>query len=263
MLDVINTEISVIMPVWNTKAEWLSEAIDSILNQTYQHFEFIIVNDCSTNQDTLNCLNNYRSHHKIKIIDLLENKGVIIARNIAIKMSKCEYIAIMDSDDISHPLRLEKQINFLINNPAIDIVGINIQGINEQSQQINFKKNFLKLVNKEIWSNSTDINRDFFTTFPLMKKSILINVNCYDENLINYNFKSKQIFPEDLDLYLRLLHKNYTFANLQEYLLFYRMKKSGQGYEQSIYPNMWNIICNKIDDYLKIFKEEIKISYKS
>ena len=112
--------ISVLMPVYNTKEEFLRTAIESILNQTFSNFEFIIINDGSTN----NAEDVILSYKDDRIIYLKqENQGIVAALNNGWDRAKGEYIARMDSDDISFPERFEKQLKFLEENPEYSLVG--------------------------------------------------------------------------------------------------------------------------------------------
>ena len=104
-------QVSIIMPVYNGE-KFLKEAIESILSQTFTDFEFIIVNDGSIDS-SLKIIREYANRDsRIKIIDQ-KNTGIIGALNNALKASKGTYIARMDSDDISNPDRLKKQIEYI------------------------------------------------------------------------------------------------------------------------------------------------------
>ena len=103
--------ISVVMSNYNTDEEYLRAAIESVLNQTYENFEFIIVDDCSTN-NSVDVIESY-SDKRIKLIKNKGNMGLTKSLNIAIKAAKGEFIARMDADDIALPQRFEKQIEFL------------------------------------------------------------------------------------------------------------------------------------------------------
>ena len=113
-------KVSVLMPVYNTKEEYLREAIESILNQTFTDFEFIIINDGSTN-NAEEVIKSYKDS-RIKYYRQ-ENHGLIYTLNYGLSLCNGEYIARMDSDDISLPFRFEKQIEVLDKNPNIGIVG--------------------------------------------------------------------------------------------------------------------------------------------
>ena len=121
-------KISVIIAVYNTKEEYLREAIESILSQRYKDFELLIINDGSTNnvEEVVKSYTDERIRYFYQ-----ENKGVAATRNLGLKEARGEYIAIMDSDDISLPERFEKQIKFLEENPEYSVVGSNAEIINK------------------------------------------------------------------------------------------------------------------------------------
>lgn len=112
--------VSVLMPVYNAE-KYLAEAIESILNQSYTNFEFLIFNDGSTDASA-EIVNQYPDE-RIRFIHIPENIGYVPHLNAGIEMARGKYIARMDADDISHPQRLEKQVAFLETNPAIGLVG--------------------------------------------------------------------------------------------------------------------------------------------
>ncbi len=114
--------ISVVMPVYNTE-EYLAEAIESILNQTFKDFEFIIVDDNSTDTSWQIIKKYANEDNRIIAVKNRGEKGQGAARNVGLEMMKGKYYLIMDSDDISLPNRLEKQFEFMENNLGIDIAG--------------------------------------------------------------------------------------------------------------------------------------------
>ena len=113
--------VSVIMSNYNTDEEYLRVAIESVLNQTYDNFEFIIVDDCSTN-NSVGVIESY-SDKRIKLIKNKENMGLTKSLNVALKVARGEYIARMDADDICLPQRFEKQVLFLSQNPEYIVCG--------------------------------------------------------------------------------------------------------------------------------------------
>ena len=112
--------VSVVMPVYNGE-RYLHEAIDSILNQTFSDFEFIVINDCS-DDGTENIIKSY-TDSRIHYIKNENNLGVALSLNRGFDAAKGEYIARMDADDISLPSRLEKQVEYMEDNPAIAVCG--------------------------------------------------------------------------------------------------------------------------------------------
>lgn len=125
-------KISVIMPNYNTPIEMLERAVNSILEQTYRNFEFIIVDDCSTDEsyDYLKTLDDSR----IKLIRNDHNMGVTKTLNIAMTYANGEYIARMDSDDISLPNRLERQLAFMEVNPQVVVCGTYAREIGDKNR---------------------------------------------------------------------------------------------------------------------------------
>lgn len=115
------TFISVIMSNFNTPIEYLRESVESILRQTYDCFEFIIVDDASTDQ-SVEYLRNLKDS-RIRLIFNKRNLGLTKSLNIAMRSARGQYIARMDSDDISLPERFQKQIEFMENNKDVIVCG--------------------------------------------------------------------------------------------------------------------------------------------
>jgi len=112
--------ISIIMPVYNGE-KYLADAIESILSQTFSDFEFIIIDDGSSDR-TSEIIKKYRNNDtRIKVITLPKNGGLTAALNLAISESKGGFIVRQDADDTSEPERLQEQYEFLKSNPAIDL----------------------------------------------------------------------------------------------------------------------------------------------
>ena len=113
--------ISVVMPVFNSQVSYLKEAVDSILTQTFKDFEFVIIDDGSTGscREYLESL----SDPRIRIIHNEKNLGITKSLNIGLREARGKYIARMDDDDISIPIRFEKQFAFMESNPDIILCG--------------------------------------------------------------------------------------------------------------------------------------------
>lgn len=110
--------VSIITPSYNS-SKYISQTIESVLNQTYQNWEMIIVDDCSKD-NTVKIIEGYtQKDFRIKLYKLENNSGAAVARNKAIDLSNGRFIAFLDSDDLWLPLKLEKQVNFMLNNNAV------------------------------------------------------------------------------------------------------------------------------------------------
>jgi len=204
-----NPLVSVIMPVFNS-ASFLASAIDSILFQTYTNFELIIVDDASTDKSR-QIISQYANKDKrIKAIKNKINLGVSLSTNIGISQAKGQFIAKMDSDDISLPTRLEKQVKYLQKHTQTIAVGGQCIVISELNQIIG-NKNF---------PLSSQLTKDMlFWAVPIQQPTIMINTYLLPKNFTWYS-KSKSS-AEDVDLMFRLL-KFGKLENIKDYVLFYR-----------------------------------------
>ena len=205
--------ISVIMSVYNGE-KYLVQSIDSILNQTYQNFEFIIIDDCSTDNSS-HILQEYaKKDSRIKIIKKEKNigiKGFIENLNLGISIAEGKYIARMDQDDVSLPERFQKQVDFLENNPEITLVGAQLNLINEQN----------KITGEAIAAlQHRDIVKRITSQIQLFHPVIMFRK---DQNI---QYREKFLYCEDYDLYLNLITQGKKLANINEKLLHYRILES-------------------------------------
>ena len=126
--------VSVIMPAYNAE-KYIGEAIESIRNQTFQDWELIIVEDCSTD-NTLSVIETYLQDPRIKLFRNEQNVGIAGSRNKAIRLSSGKYIAVQDDDDLSLPDRLEKQTAFLDTHTTISAVAGHWMMVDETGYQV-------------------------------------------------------------------------------------------------------------------------------
>lgn len=130
--------VSVLMPVYNAQ-DYVGNAIESILNQTYKKFEFIIVDDCSTD-NTLKILKKYsKKDSRIKIIENKINSKPAVSLNNGLKVCTGKYIVRMDADDWSYPDRIEKQVQYMEANPEIVVSGGATVVCNEELKPIGIR----------------------------------------------------------------------------------------------------------------------------
>ncbi|NMA32437.1 MAG: glycosyltransferase, partial [Alphaproteobacteria bacterium] len=119
-------KVSVCMPVYNTNPDHLRQAIESALSQTFKDFEFLILNDSPDNKNLKKIVSEYKDS-RIVYLENKKNIGISEARNKLVKISRGEYLAVCDHDDISVPDRFEKQVAILDKNPAIGVVSAQIK----------------------------------------------------------------------------------------------------------------------------------------
>ncbi len=206
-MSVNSPKISVIMPVYNAEA-YLQEAIESILNQTFKDFEFIIVNDCSSDL-SWNIIQQYFKRDKRIIVIRNEKKlGVGRSRNKGFSFAKGKYIAFSDADDISLPDRLEKQCKFMEENTEVGIVGGYLQFF-DGKRNLNIRKYAL---------DDKSLRRTIFRYSPVSHPGAMVRKKCFDEF---GGYSSKYLPAEDLDMSFRIGYK-YKFANLQQVVIKYR-----------------------------------------
>ncbi|RJP46612.1 MAG: glycosyltransferase [Armatimonadetes bacterium] len=231
--------VSIIMPVYNT-ANFLVEAIESIINQTYQNFELIIINDASTD-NSLEIIKKYQKKFskKIKVIDLKNNlnRGGDSCANQGIKIAQGKYIARMDADDVAHPKRFEKQISFLEKNPDIFLVGSNAYVINKRGKIIGEKIEPQK--NEEIYKN-------YLTFHPLIHPSCTLRRQLKTHN---FCYEIKYSANNDYYTFFKLICLGYKFTNLPEKLLYYRIHNNND-----TFINIREKFFNTIRIRLKIIK---------
>ncbi|MCL2027007.1 MAG: glycosyltransferase [Bacteroidales bacterium] len=193
------------MPVFNGE-RYLKAAIDSILNQTFQDLELIIIDDGST--DSTEQIISAYNDPRIKYYKNPENIGIVASLNKGIDLCTGEFIARMDADDISLPERLQKQWDFLNANPEFAMVGGNIEEITDDDQHIRW-------VNRPCPAHLLKTQLFFRNTF--VHPIVLIRKNVLEEFRYNANY----IYAEDYFLWSQIAFK-YPVTNLPETLMKYR-----------------------------------------
>ena len=182
--------ISIIIPTYNRKS-FLIHAINSVLNQTYQNLELIIIDDGSSDK-TENIIK--KKYPKIKFYKQ-KNKGVSAARNKGIKMASCKWIAFLDSDDRWHPRKLENQINYLLTHPRYKICHTDEIWIRKGIRINQHKKH--KKHGGHIFDKCLDLCR-------ISPSSVIIHKDIFNKVGL---FNEKLPVCEDYDLWLRIAEK--------------------------------------------------------
>jgi len=207
-----NARITVLMSVYNAE-KFLREAIDSILNQSFKDFEFLIINDGSTDK-TARILQGYHDP-RMNIINNKVNIGLTRSLNKGLRIAEGEYIARQDADDVSVSKRLDKQYNYLEKHRQIFLVGSGAYNMNEKGKI------------ETIWNP--------LTSSELIKKTLYINNCIYHPTIMfrneeNIFYREKFIYTQDYDLYLNLLSKGKKLDNINESLIWYRINPEGISY---------------------------------
>lgn len=202
--------VTVLMPVYNAE-RFLKQAIESVLNQTFRDFEFLIINDGSTDE-SVSIIQSY-TDERISLIHNEKNCGVIDTLNKGISLAKGKYIARMDADDICTPTRFERQVQYLEQHPKIAVLATHIFQINAEEEK-------LGTWDKDIQNNvPEDIFRTMAKTCCIAHPTVMMQTIIAREYLYN----KKQKGSEDWDLWMRLLSDGKRIDKVPEFLLRYRM----------------------------------------
>ena len=215
-------KVSIIMGIYKmiNKRDIVKLAIDSILNQTYRDFEFIICDDGS-NDGTYEMVQDLiRKDKRVILIKNNENKGLAYSLNHCLSIAKGKYIARMDADDISMSNRLEKQIKFLDEHLEYAIVGCNLLLIND----------------KGIWGKrilaEKPTKKSFLFTSPFCHPAIVMRKDVLDK-VDNYKVEKITRRAEDYDLFMRIYANGYKGYNMQEFL--YQFREDDDAYKRRAY----------------------------
>lgn len=204
------------MSAFNENENEIKMSIESILKQTYSDFEFIIVLDNPQNKKMLLLLQQYSElDERINVIINDTNIGLAKSLNKAIKISKGEYIARMDADDISVKERLEIEISYLNNHKECDVIASDYINIDAKGKKLPTKHiviNDKKMLKKALLCGNIIVHPSI-----VLRRTVIESVNGYR------NFKSSQ----DYDLWLRLLKRNVNFYTVPKVLIYYRIRQNG------------------------------------
>jgi hypothetical protein len=203
-----NPMVSVLMPVYNGE-RYVAQAVESILAQTFTNFEFIIIDDGSTDASG-SILQSFADRDDRICLIRRDNKGLIKTLNEMLKLAKGEFLARMDADDISTPTRLERQIEFLTHHPDVVCVGGAYELMDSKGRTVmtatmpqdNAEIQHMILIGRTIINHPC----------AMIRRAALMAIGGYDETMLTV---------EDLDMLLRLGEIG-KLANIKEVVLRYR-----------------------------------------
>jgi glycosyltransferase involved in cell wall biosynthesis len=219
-----NPTISVIMPCYN-QGQYVDEAVESILSQTYQSFEIIIINDGSTDEETNSILRHYQKP-KVTVLHT-QNQGPASARNTGVHQAKGQYILPLDADDRVGATYLEQAVKILDDNPNVGIVYCEAEFFGEKTGKFDLPGfNFPGILLGNMIFNSS-----------VYRKADWEKVGGYKENFRGW---------EDYDFWLSLIELGREVVRIPEVLYFYRQIASSRS--NSMTRQNW------IDDYTRLFR---------
>lgn len=214
--------VSVILPAYNC-ADTISESIDSIISQTYQNWELVVCDDCSTDS-TYEILKRYKKllGDKMILLQNEKNSRIAVTLNQCLKYVHGKYIARMDGDDVSVVTRFEEQVTFLMNNPEYDLVG---------SQMITFDENGEK---GRVSVREVPDKYSLRYNVPFCHATIMAKREVYDV-LNGYTVSNNIKRCEDVDLWFRFFDKGFHGYNLQEPL--YKVRTREEDYKRRTFSH--------------------------
>ncbi|MDG5471365.1 glycosyltransferase family 2 protein [Jeotgalibacillus sp. ET6] len=214
-------KVSVIIAAYNAE-QYIKVAVESILNQTHQNLELIICDDYSTD-NTVGIIKKLMDEdNRIVLLKNDKNMRAAVTRNKCLEVAQGEFIAIQDADDFSHPLRLEKQVNFLKKNNDYDFVS---------SRMFKFDENDDFNILLELSPNSSEFsyklpyiespkNKDFLFRLPYTHAATMFRSNAIN-SVHGYRVSKETVRGQDADLFMRLHAVGYKGFNLNESLYYY------------------------------------------
>lgn len=226
--------ISVVMGVYYHRdtIDLLERSVQSILQQTYGNFEFLIADDGST-AEAMKYLENCASQDKrIRLVRGIDKTDLATKLNVCLRISEGKYVARMDDDDYSYPKRFSMQLQYLRTHPEISFVGCNVE--------IRCLPTLKYAGMREFPENPTI--QDFYMTQPFIHPSLMFRRKAV-QAVSGYSEGRHQQLCEDYDLLLRMYTKGFYGANLQHALLAYSIHKTAKGNRKM--KHRWNEVCTR------------------
>lgn len=233
-----DVSISVIMGVYNQNDEKvLREAVDSMLNQTFKDFEFIIYDDGSQPDAALILEKIEKIDPRIVLIGQEKNHGLAFSLNACIEQARGKYIARMDADDISDPNRLKVQFDFLEKNPQYSWCGCNARLLDENG----------------IWGlremPEVPVEKDYLKYSPYIHPTVMYRASLFEETE-GYKVSEETLLCEDYEIFMRLRQMGKRGYNIQETLFTYR--EDSDSYRRRDFKRSINEAKVRFDNFKKL-----------
>ena len=214
----VNPLVTVLMTVFNG-AEYLKTSVNSIVKQTFKGFEFLIVNDHSTD-NSVNIIESFNDE-RIVIHNNERNIGQTKSLNIGLELARGKYVARMDADDVAFPLWLEKSVNFFEEHQECAAIGSQAMVIDSSGRT--------KKTRMVPGSFHEIIFRIFFDS-PMNHVSVLLNRELI---LKNGGYDEEFKVTQDYELWSSLIRNNYSIKNIPEVLVSYRVHSGSKGFMEA------------------------------
>jgi glycosyltransferase involved in cell wall biosynthesis len=242
--------VSVNIAAYNCEAT-IVECIESVLAQTYTNLEILVLDDYSTDQTLRLVQEKFEDEEKLIILKNEENLGISQTQNKLRQKSSGELIAIIDSDDICLPERIEKQVSFLEGHPEISLLGTNIKVLEDQKVH---SQNFMPLK-----TDHDSIAKQLRYLTAIFHPTLMIRSQV--KTLISYDPRFQAAV--DYDYYLKALEAGFKFSNLPEELVIYRIHDQAIGTRKRITQLLSAYYANKLHMERVSSQKEISLLSKN
>jgi len=241
-------KVSVVMPVYNVE-QYVAEAIESVLNQTWEGLELIIVNDCSPDNSLQVCQR--FTDPRIKIVEHEKNKGLAAARNTGIRHATGELVAFIDSDDLWYPEKLQLHIEHLDNNPHIGVSFSRSEFIHADGSKTGYHQmpKLFDITAREILCRNPVGNG----SAPVIRKQVLEDIGYDRQGEIQY-FDEDLRQSEDIECWIRIaLTTAWKVEGIPQALTLYRFNEGGLSASLYKQYESWNRVIDKTTGYAPEF----------
>lgn len=213
--DALPVTVSVLTSVYNNTACHLNAFWQSLGAQTLRAWELVLVDDGSTEAETIAALDHLAADPRVRLVRLPRNRGLPVALNTGLHQCRAELVARMDGDDIMLAERLARQVDYLRAHPEVDILGAQIEVFEDTTGQVGRRTAHAAVVTKELIDEQARARNIWFLNHPtvMFRKAALERIGGYPE---------RHRFAEDLDCWLHAFRAGLTIHNLPDVLVRYR-----------------------------------------
>jgi hypothetical protein len=213
--QALRCEVSILMPVFDTQVEYLSECWESIKAQTFRDWELVLVDDGSRAVETIAELDRIARDPRVVLFRLEENQGIARALNLGLHQCRSNLVARMDADDVMMPTRLERQVNYLRLHREVTVLGTQLQAIEWQTDQLLSPTDHPEQVTDEFIKHQRTTSEIWFLNHPtaMLRRNEVIKLGGYPEYRV----------AQDLGLWLRVVRAGLQIHNLPTVELHYRL----------------------------------------
>jgi glycosyltransferase involved in cell wall biosynthesis len=208
--------LTIIVPSFNQPQKILKESLDSIIRQTFQDYECIVIDESTDSELADICKQTCSIDSRFKYYHPIHKLGLAGSLNYGLDIARSEWVARFDSDDICIKTRFEDQMAFLDRNHDVDVLGGGLEIINESGETIAYR---------DYPEKHRDIERKMQFTTPIAHPTVIYRRK---KVLMAGGYNPSFRFAEDLDLWLRLINAGAKFANLKKTLVSYRQQNTNR-----------------------------------